>query len=797
MSDDRNAPPTEEPTRMRWEGYKQQILEQLAAGKFARVYGHLPDAKPSGENWMLTRCPLHEDAHPSFGYNTQTGQWNCFSGCGKGDVFQFLERTSGQSFKEVLLGLGQELGLPPPSAEAGGEAVVAYDYRDETGTLLFQVLRGLDKQFWQRRPESRGGWVKNVKGVRQVPYRLPELLARRDEMVFVVEGEKDADTLHGAGLLATTNSGGAGRWKPSHSESLRGRNVIIIPDNDAPGRAHALQVARSLDGLAASIKIAVLPGLPDKGDVTDWLAAGHGVQELQRLVDQTLPWTSDRGVVGDWPVIIANGRQQREIVAEAWQALLARNDPPTLFNFAGKLSRLVSENGGVRVEPLDRVAAYGTLIRTANWVFQRGDQLRDHKPPAELAGDLTANPHPDLPPLEAILTTPAFDADWRLLNTPGYHRQARVWLQLEQAGAHYDVPLQPTAEDLAAARDLLLDDLLVDFPFMAASDRAHAVAAILLSFARRMFTGPTPIHLIEAPTPGSGKTLLADLISLIALGEAAGATTLTRDENETRKKITALLLQGRPVISIDNIEGGLVSSQVASAITTEVWDDRVLGQTQMIAPPNRALWLVSGNNPNLSLEIARRCIRIRLNPAEERPWLRTQFKRPQIRSWVRENRPALVRAALTIIRSWIAAGAPQGRHTLGSFEGWSQTIGGMIGHLGLPDFLAGADEFYEQADSESGEWAALVAVWWGRYRGTPVRVGELLELAGSEDLVPFARTGASEPARRAKFGKALNGLRDRRFGDVEVVFANDSHSKTRLYRLRSRSAQLFPVTEQR
>lgn len=716
-------------------------------------------------------------------------------GLWQGQRLDYEMRRSGRGFKEVLLAWGEELGLPPPRAERQDEPLVAYDYRDETGALLFQVLRGPQKQFWQRRPESRGGWVKNVKGVRQVPYRLPDLLARPNETVFIVEGEKDADTLHAAGLLATTNSGGAGKWRSSHSECLRGRQVVILPDNDAPGRAHAQSVSQSLAGVAAETRIVSLPGLPEKGDVSDWLANGHGVGELQQLVARAPHGAPDLATTDHWPVIVANGRQQRDIVADAWQALLARNDPPTLFNFAGRLSRLATEEGHIGIQPLDRASVYGALIRAANWVLQRGEQLRDHKPPVELAGDLIARPHPDLPPLEAILTTPAFDAGWRLLSTPGYHAQAHVWLHLEADPMTYEVPLQPTADDLAAARSLLLDELLVDFPFMAASDRAHAVAALLLPFARRMFPGPTPIHLIEAPTPGSGKSLLAELIALIAMGETTGATTLTRDENETRKKITALLVQGRPVISIDNVEGGIVSSQLASAVTTEVWDDRILGQTQMIAPANRALWLISGNNPNLSLEIARRCIRIRLNPAEERPWLRTQFKHPQIRSWVRENRTALVRALLTIVRSWIAVGAPQGTQTLGSFEDWSRTIGGMVGHLGLPEFLAGTEEFYEQADSESGEWAALVAAWWGRHRGTPVRVGDLLELASSGDLVPFARAGASEPARRSKFGKALNGLRDRRFGEVEVVFASDNHTKSRLYRLRPCTKLLLPAAE--
>lgn len=776
-----------------WTEYKAEVEAHLDC---AKIYADIQGTKPSGNGHLLGLCPFHEDHDPSFGIDTTTGQWECFAGCGKGSAFDYLMRRSHRAFKDVLLELGDQLGLPRPSRN--GSASIVYPYHDETGVLLYEVLRGAGKKFWQRRPDGHGGWIKSLKGVRRVLYRLPELLARPEETVYVVEGEKDADALVHAGLLATTNPGGAGKWRDEYSAFLREREVVILPDNDAPGREHAQQVAHSLSGGAKNVKIVALPGLPDKGDASDWLAAGHTVPELLDLAAKTDARASNREETGSSarPVILVSDRQQTDILHDAWQAMLAQNDPPRLFTCAGRLARLVPVDGHPALEILSHAAAYGVLIRAADWVQQRGDNLRAAKPPLEAAGDILANPHPDLPPLEAVLTTPVFDRQWRLLGTPGYHQEARVWLHLSEDATAYDVPIRPTAEELAAACSLLLDDLLVDFPFTADSDRAHAVAAILLPFSRRMFEGPTPIHLIEAPTPGSGKSLLADLITIIALGESAGGTTLTRDENETRKKITALLTRGRAVIAIDNVEGGLSSSQIASAITTEAWDDRILGQSQMVTPPNKALWLVSANNPNLSLEIARRCVRIRLNPAEEQPWKRTGFKHPAIQQWTKKNRPALVRAILTIIRSWIAAGAPQGRPTLGSFEAWSGMIGGMVDHLELPGFLGDADEFYATADSETGEWAAFVDVWWSRHRGNPARAGELLELAEANDLVAFARTGTSETARKTKFGRALNGLRNRKFGAREVVISQDGHAKTRQYRLRALAADLFPVGEE-
>ncbi|QBR40564.1 hypothetical protein EHF36_07935 [Kerstersia gyiorum] len=113
---------------------------------------------------------------------------------------------------------------------------------------------------------------------------MPELLASSpDETVYIVEGEKDADRLASLHLVATCNSGGAGKWSEKYSQHLKGRNVIILPDNDEPGREHAALVAKSLTGVAASITVLALPGLPEKGDVSDWLDAGHTVAELMDL----------------------------------------------------------------------------------------------------------------------------------------------------------------------------------------------------------------------------------------------------------------------------------------------------------------------------------------------------------------------------------------------------------------------------------------------------------------------------------------------------------------------------------
>ncbi len=188
------------------------------------------------------------------------------------------------------------------STEADSNSAI-YPYRDEHGAELFQVVRKIPKSFRQRRadPAARDGWVWNIKGVRRVPYRLPELLAADPALpAFICEGEKDADALRAIGLVATCNPGGAaehkdttkpyrGKWLDEYSEHLRGRDIVILPNADGPGRDHAADVARKLAGIARSIRVVELPGLAAKTDVSDWLANGGTAEALLTLARETPP----------------------------------------------------------------------------------------------------------------------------------------------------------------------------------------------------------------------------------------------------------------------------------------------------------------------------------------------------------------------------------------------------------------------------------------------------------------------------------------------------------------------------
>ena len=212
--------------------------------------------------------------------------------------------------------------------------IAEYDYVDERGELLYQVCRTEPKGFFQRQPLEQGGWKNNLEGIRRVPYRLPELLAADASVtVFICEGEKDVDILLEFGLMATTNAGGAGKWREEYNEHLRGRSVVILPDNDEPGRKHAESVARSLSQIAASVKVVNLPGLSEKGDVGDWLKAGGTVEQLQELVVSAETFT---------PAIDAVESYSGNVIIQSAADLLEREFPEPKYAINGLLSEGVT-----------------------------------------------------------------------------------------------------------------------------------------------------------------------------------------------------------------------------------------------------------------------------------------------------------------------------------------------------------------------------------------------------------------------------------------------------------------------
>src|SRR5262249_49504130 len=180
-------------------------------------------------------------------------------------------RASAADIAAMLVAATTSIESEPP---AKARIVAMYPYTDADGNLLYQVVRLEPKSFRQRRPDGKGGWVWSVKDCRRVPYRLPELLQYPDGCVFVCEGEKDADRVAALNYCATTVA--CGDWTEDCIKVLAGREVLIFEDNDDAGRKKAYEAAQGLYGVAKTVRVVRLPGLPEKGDVSDWLDADTG-----------------------------------------------------------------------------------------------------------------------------------------------------------------------------------------------------------------------------------------------------------------------------------------------------------------------------------------------------------------------------------------------------------------------------------------------------------------------------------------------------------------------------------------
>lgn len=238
--------------------------------------------KQGGE--LYSTCPFHQDGkRPNFRVNIEKNSWFC-DVCGEGGgVVEFIAKKEGRDKKEVFKELIAKQSQTPPQQQQS-KIVATYDYTDRFGNLIYQVCRFEPKTFRQRRPDGKGGWLWNLEGVERVLYRLPEIQRPQNKWVWILEGEKDVETIRSIGMAATCNVGGAGKWAEAYSQCLKGKDVILCGDNDDAGKKHMAKVLEGLEAHANSVRKIDLPA--DFKDVSDF-ASTHASKDTLRdaLVD--------------------------------------------------------------------------------------------------------------------------------------------------------------------------------------------------------------------------------------------------------------------------------------------------------------------------------------------------------------------------------------------------------------------------------------------------------------------------------------------------------------------------------
>ncbi len=458
---------------------------------------------------------------------------------------------------------------------------------------------------------------------------------------------------------------------------------------------------------------------------------------------QATSLTSNAGKKTIEKVEVVLGTDEHRVIDEVEQIIA--NDPQ-IFSRGTQLVRVTGieavakTKSALPLKPLfieelpasnlrERVTKYVALMKI------EGFSLKPAHPPSWLISGLEGRGDwKHLRELVGVSSVPTLRRDGTICQVTGYDAQTKVQHRLDHEFP--SIPEHPSADEVARAVATLLD-VVGDFHFERPTHRSAFLAAMLTPIARFAFDGPSPMFVVDANVRGAGKGLLCDVISLIATGQHIPVQAYASDQEELRKRITAIALSGDRLVMFDNLDGPLGNGVLDAALTTTKWTDRILGKSQRVQLPLLVTWFATGNNVQLGADTARRVVHIRMDVLHERPEDRDDFKYPDLRAHVKANFPSLLAAALTILRGFIAAGRPaQAIKPMGSFEGWSDLVRQAVVWTGLPDPCEGRDALVRFADTNhEGLGQLLSALREAFPDGQTFLCSEVLERAfGNEGL---------------------------------------------------------------
>jgi hypothetical protein len=491
-----------------------------------------------------------------------------------------------------------------------------------------------------------------------------------------------------------------------------------------------------------------------------------------------------------------------DMVKKAWLRLSVVNKAKPQYFEAGSVKVRVKENGGgVESEELDEDALWAELNEHVTWAVPRGDgDERIVDADTRVVKQILNQKNLHFPRLDGYATMPFFSASGDLVSKPGYHAPSHLYYHPPKDFVLPEIPAEPTEAEMLAARDLILDNVLIDFPFRDGEDdngdssRCHAMAMLLQPFMRPMIAGCTPIYFVVKPAAGTGASLLIKSLTNISTGEPAATNTEKEGLEEQRKALTSFLLTGAPVYLLDNINKHFHGAAYANLVTVDVWADRLLGSNKNAKVPVRCQTIIAGNNVAMSGECARRCLPIPLD-AERDPLKRVLFKH-NLDKYIPENRAALVKACLTLIRYWIMKGQPEWRgNPLKSFEDFSRKMGGLLEAIGMSGFLGNLDVAEEAADAEIGPWAAFVGAIYETYGSQPRKIGcpfdngsgsagefdgdnSLITLIEKKGIAGIAIKGESPNSKMASLGAQMVHRKNKVFkvGDRDLRLCSDKRA---------------------
>ncbi len=610
--------------------------------------------------------------------------------------------------------------------------------------------------------------------------------------IWIVEGIIDAISLHQAlkvPTIATLSSTHLPNdFYAQHKES----NFVIAFDGDKAGLKAAAKHIELFKELGINFKYAKPP--TDK-DWNDLLQSGElknaedfysdDLPQLEKKVENVTESKPTKELVrnGKEPIInISRARLSTEITQPTIKALLAKNDPPYLFNQETRLMRLslfqnLDGTKQIKLTPVDRACLLYEIERAA--CFVRSDKYGDIynvSPPEIVASDILNHlDFPDFPKLETIVTAPCVTKKGRTITNAGYDKETGIFY-------FQDKPLKITQVESVTKSKQIIDDVLVDFPFTTEADKENAISLMLLPFVLEMIDDVTPFHFFTAPVQRSGKTLLAKIIASVfnPMVSIQSAPEGKDAEEEWRKKITASLMNPNPHVFIDNVKGIISSSALEGALTSRVWTARLLGSNREATMRTNKVWIATGNNAELSTDMTGRTIEIRIDPNMEDPSARSGFKHANITKHVEIKRGDIIGACLFLIQNWIKQGKPKPDKTiphLGGFENYREIMGGIMTAAGYSNFLGNRAITKSRVNHVDESMRGFVSLWWEQVQNMKVRAKDLHPIGKEAEIFDEVLTAKDEAAEMKRLGRWLQKNNDRVFNGLKIRSGEGSRGK--------------------
>lgn len=569
------------------------------------------------------------------------------------------------------------------------------------------------------------------------------------DTVILAEGYATAATLHEATGYAAVMAMDSGNLKPV-AEVLKKRHpakrFIVAADNDRhtdgnPGVKAATAAAKAIKAALA------IPAFADGEAGTDFndLAALHGLEAVRAAIEQ-----AGTSVKAERPqaeterslTIQCIPGELPEMVDKAESALCKHET--NFYQRGGQLVRwcmshaetvrgITRPGGAVIILNMDVDYLLDRLnrrIRWERWNEEKGDYVACNAPRTVASTLLARRGLWKAQPLVAAINAPTLRPDGSVLDQPGYDAATGL-LFVNTAVEFLPIPQQPTRQQAESALAFLFDEVLSGFPFAAPHDRSAALSAILTAMVRHRLKN-APMHLFNAPVMASGKSLLADVVAMIATGHPATVMSYTPDGDEMRKRILSVLMQGDLVVNLDNVEEPLASQTLCSVLTQESFTDRILGVNKTGTAPTLCCWIATGNNLVVAGDLTTRIVPCNLDPQVERPEER-EFAR-NLYDWIPANRPQMIQAGLTVLRAYIVAGRPkQPIKNFARFEDWSGLVRSALVWLGESDPLTGREQI-EDGDPVRVKLRSLLLAWFATFKTAPATSKEAVMRAGETAL---------------------------------------------------------------